>query len=66
MWGLFTIPMRQTIQYPVTAVHPAGYAHSVTVSHEWQSQVDNKHYSVAYFDPITFVKGGAVTCSVDV
>ena len=33
--------------------------------HEWQSRVKNGHYSVAYFDPITFVKGGAVTCGAD-
>ena len=34
--------------------------------HEWQSRVENEHYSVAYFDPITFVKGWAVTCGADV
>ena len=33
--------------------------------HEWQSRVENEHYSVAYFDPITFVKGGAVICGAD-
>ena len=42
--------------------------------HMWQSRVENKHYSVAYFDRTralttlylrTSVKGGAHTCCVE-